>query len=89
MSDALVLDMHKVDYINSTGISVILKTRAALERREGELIMVNLQPQVQHVFEIIDLLPTLSVFRSTAELDDYITKIQTRIIEEGTSLSSE
>ena len=51
------------------------------------IFMINVQPQVKKVFEIMQLGPVLNVFESVQELDEYLEKIQDRIVEEGTSIS--
>ncbi len=83
----LVLDMREVSFISSTGIGVIIKTKESLKKRNIESTLIHLQPQVKRVFEIMQLLPTLNVFASRDELDDYLSKIQNRILDEGSSLS--
>ena len=72
----LVLDMAGLDYISSAGLRVVFKLQKAVKTVEGELLMVNLKPPVRKVFEIIDALPTLSVFNSVEELDDYLDHMQ-------------
>ncbi len=78
----LVLDMEGVDFITSAGIGTIAKAKTSLNRIGGDLAMINLQPQIKEVFEIMRLLPTLNVFASMKELDEYLGKIQQRIVEE-------
>lgn len=80
----LVLDMARVDFITSRGVSTIAKTKASLTHRNGDLAMMNLQPQVRKVFEIMCLLPALNVFESRDELDEYLGKVQRKITEKGT-----
>jgi hypothetical protein len=43
------------------------------------MLMLNLTPPVRKVFEIIDALPSLSVFGSIAELDDYLDHMQAQV----------
>jgi len=38
---------------------------------------------VEKAFEVMELLPTLNIFKDVQELDEYLTKIQDRISEEG------
>ena len=78
----LVLDFSDITYISSAGVGVIMKAKTSLTRRKGDLAMINLQPQVKKVFEIIRLLPTLNVFESVQEMDEYLGKIQRGIIGE-------
>ena len=78
----IVFDMTSVDYISSAGIRVILKVGKALKKNEGKIILVHLQPQVKKVFDIIKALPTMTVFTSIEELDDYLDKMQRKAVEE-------
>ena len=79
----IVLDMASLEMITSAGVGVIMKTQTTLARRAGELMMINMQPQIKKVFEIVRLLPTLTVFENTAEMDEYLIKIQQRMQEDG------
>lgn len=72
----LVLDMAGLDYISSAGLRIVFKLQKAQKRGGGEMLMLNLTPPVRKVFEIIDALPSLSVFGSIAELDDYLDHMQ-------------
>ena len=77
----LVLDMAGVDYITSRGIGVIAKTKASLTQSNRDLALMNVQPQVQKVFEIMHLLPALNVFAGRDDLDKYLGKMQRKIVE--------
>ena len=37
---------------------------------------MNLQPQIQKVFDILKAIPSLKVFASIEELDNYLDKMQ-------------
>ena len=78
----LVLDMAGVDYITSSGIGTIVKAKTSLKRRGGNLAIINLQPQVEKVFEILRLIPVMEVFASREELDEYLVKVQDKIKRE-------
>lgn len=80
--ETLVLDMVGVDFITSAGVGTITKATTRLNQRGADLAMINLRPQVEKVFEIMDLLPRLNVFENTEELDEYLGKVQRRIIGE-------
>jgi anti-anti-sigma factor len=86
---ALVLNMEEISFISSSAIGVIVKTRNTLQQKGSDLTMVSIQPQVKRVFDIMQLTPILKVCEDQKELDDYLTKIQNRIIEDGTSLASQ
>ena len=77
----ITFDMAGVHYISSMGIRVVVKTKKQLKQRGGSLIMMNLQPQVNKVFEIINAIPSLNIFSSIEELDDYLTEMQRQTIQ--------
>lgn len=78
----LVLDMKGVDQVTSAGIGVIMKAKASAKGKGGDLAMKNVQPQVRRVFEIMSLVPALNVFENRQELDEYLARVQERIVEE-------
>lgn len=77
----LVLDMAGVDFISSRGISTIAKTRESLTQKSGDLAIMNVQPQIKKAFEIVCLLPALNVFADRDELDEYLGKVQRKIVD--------
>ncbi|HAA01965.1 MAG TPA: anti-sigma factor antagonist, partial [Syntrophobacteraceae bacterium] len=77
----ITLDMAGVEYISSMGVRVVLKTQKQLKQRGGTLSMMNLQPQIKKVFEIINALPSLQVFASIEELDNYLTEMQRQALK--------
>ena len=72
----IALDMAEVTYLSSVGIRVILKTRKALAANAGKLVFMNLQPQIKKVFEIINALPSMRVFKDLREMDAYLDQMQ-------------
>jgi anti-sigma B factor antagonist len=72
----ITLDLAGVDYISSMGVRVVLKAQKELKQRGGSLTMMNLQPQIKKVFEIINALPSMQIFSSIQELDHYLTEMQ-------------
>lgn len=72
----LVFDMEKLDYISSMGVRVIAKSQKAMKAYGGKVVLLNLQPQIQKVFDIIKALPSQQVFSTMGELDDYLDRMQ-------------
>jgi anti-sigma B factor antagonist len=77
----ITLDMAGVNYLSSMGVRVILKAQKELKQQGGSLTMMNLQPQIKTVFEIINALPHMQVFSSIQELDDYLAEMQRQTIK--------
>jgi anti-sigma B factor antagonist len=80
---SLVFDLANVNFVSSAGIGLLVTTKASMLKKNCEVCMINLQPQILKAFEIMRLLPSLNVFQSVKELDTYLLKIQKRVIEEG------
>jgi anti-anti-sigma factor len=78
---AMIFDMAEVDFISSAGVGAIIKAKMSLLRNYGDLAMLNPQPQIRKVFEIMKLLPAMNVFASIKELDEYLTRVQKKIVE--------
>jgi anti-sigma B factor antagonist len=77
----ITLDMKEIEYISSMGVRVILKTKKELARRGGNFLIANVQPQIKRVFEIINALPSLQIFSSLEELDDYLAEMQRQVVK--------
>lgn len=77
-SPLVVLDLSALTYISSAGIRVVQKGTRALERAGGQLKLLNPQPQVARVFEIIKVMPVDQMFSSIEEFDAYLHEQQTK-----------
>lgn len=77
----LILDMSGLDYISSAGVRVVFKAKKSLNESGGEFMMTNLKPQIRKVFEIINALPTISIFKNIDEADAYLDAMQRKEIE--------
>src|SRR3974377_1005858 len=72
----LVFDLAQLKFISSAGLRVFSAARKQLKERGGQASFVNLQPQLQEVFEIMKSLPGMKVFTDVAELDRYLAARQ-------------
>jgi anti-anti-sigma factor len=79
----LVLDMAGLEFITSVGIGTIVKIKTSLVKCGGDLATINMPAHIKKVFDIVRLLPSMNVFADTAELDNYLIKIQKRMAEES------
>jgi anti-anti-sigma factor len=75
---SLVFQLDRLEYISSAGIRSVMRARKALEARGGQVAIVNAQPAVLKVFEIVKALPSDQVFATQAELDAYLDAMQRR-----------
>ena len=79
--DVLVFDLQDLQYISSAGLRSIFSARAAMAERSGRLVLVNAQPQVQKVFDIVRAADLAAVFTSVQELDRYLDAMQRKVVE--------
>lgn len=79
---AMIFDLENLEYISSAGIRSVFKARKAIEGRGGKVLVSNLQPQIQKVFDIVKAVPLNSIFTSIEEADKYLDTMQKRIMGE-------
>ena len=72
----MVFDLAQLKFISSAGLRVFTSTRKVLKERGGQASFINLQPQIQEVFEIMKSLPGVAIFKDVAELDRYLAARQ-------------
>jgi anti-anti-sigma factor len=72
----LVFDLSGLDYLSSAGIRCFVRARKAIEPGGGTVAIVNPQPGVRKVLDIVKAIPAKGIFASVAELDDYLDAIQ-------------
>ena len=49
----VIMDLKRLEFLSSAGLRVIFKTRKLMESHHGKFMLLNLQPQVRKVFDII------------------------------------
>jgi anti-anti-sigma factor len=73
---SLVFQLDGLEYLSSAGIRSLVRARKAMAERGGRVAIVNPQPAVKRVFEIVKALPAEQVFASEAEFDAYLDAMQ-------------
>ncbi len=79
----LVLDMEGLEYLSSAGLREIFKAQKAQKTVQGKVVFMHLRPQIRKVFEIINVLPSMHIFTSLQEMDDYLDTIQKQVIQKN------
>jgi anti-anti-sigma factor len=77
----VVFDLAALEFISSAGLRVLLGARKALADAGSQCVVVNTQPQIARVLEVIKSLPGMKIFASAQEADEYFTTLQRRVIE--------
>ena len=79
--EVIIFDMQHVNYFNSRGLRVILKVHRVMNQRGGRVVLINLQPHIKEVLDIIDALPAQRIFASRHEMDNYLDTMQKRYLD--------
>jgi anti-anti-sigma factor len=75
----LVFDLSELAYLSSAGIRCFVRARKAIEPGGGKVALVNPQPSVRKVLDIVKAMPVGGIFSSTAELDAYLDDMQKKV----------
>lgn len=74
--NVIIFDMEFLEYINSMGVRILLKTKKEMQKNDGKIAFMKLQPQIKKVFDILNALPRMQVFASIEEMDRYLDAMQ-------------
>ena len=74
-----IIDFKDLDFLSSAGLRVIFKAKKRMDNNGGKFLLVNLQPQIKKVFEIIKALDGMNVFKNQDEMDEYLTDMQNKV----------
>ena len=75
----IVFDLSGLDYLSSAGIRCFVRARKAIEPGGGTVAILNPQPGVRKVLDIVKAIPAKGIFASVAELDEYLDAIQRQV----------
>ena len=76
----LVFDLGKLEYVTSAGIRSLLRAQKAMKARGGSSVLLNPQPTVQKVLDIVRVADVSKVFRNVQELDAYLDAMQKKVL---------
>jgi anti-sigma B factor antagonist len=69
----LVFDLAELKFVSSAGLRLFQGARKQMVARgSGQASFINMQPQVEEVFAIIQALPGIGVFKDLEALDRYL-----------------
>lgn len=64
---SIVVDLDKVDFLDSTGLGVLVGALKRVKANDGELALVCTQPRIRKVFEVTGLTKVFSLYDSVDE----------------------
>ena len=81
MITRLTFDLGQLVYLSSAGVRCFVRARKAIEPRGGNVVIVNPQPAVRKVLDIVKAIPPGGIFVSIEELDAYLDEMQRQVRE--------
>lgn len=63
----IYLDFIKVDYIDSSGIGVLINAAKLIRLKKGDIVIANISDDVRNIFKVINLEKFISVYNSEVE----------------------
>jgi anti-anti-sigma factor len=63
----IMVDMKNLEYIDSSGIGVIINTAKLLRPKKGDIVLVNISQSVKDIFKVINLKEFIKTFNLEAE----------------------
>lgn len=75
----VVLDVSRLEYVTSAGLRSMFRAQKVMAARAGKVALLNPQPQVQKVLDIVKLPDLGAVFRNVQELDEYLDAMQNKV----------
>jgi len=63
----IVVDLSRIDYLDSTGLGVLVGSLKRLREKDGELRLVHPTPRVMRVLEITRLVNVFQIFDTEEE----------------------
>ena len=75
----VVLDVSRLEYVTSAGLRSMFRAQKVMAARAGKVALLNPQPQVQKVLDIVKLPDLGAVFRNVQELDEYLDAMQKKV----------
>ena len=69
----IVFNLAKVSYVNSSGWGVFLREIKEIREHNGDLVLVNMTPDVNQVFETMELSKIIKSFDKLGEAIKYFS----------------
>ncbi len=64
---SLLVDLHRVEFIDSIGIATLVNGMKQLRSRGGDLKLIGIQPSVRSIFELMTLDKVFTIYASEEE----------------------
>ena len=66
-----IVDMKNLEYIDSSGIGVIINTAKLIRPKKGDIVLINVSQSIRDIFKVINLQEFIKTFNLEAEALHY------------------
>ncbi len=73
---SLVIDLHKVNYMNSSGIGSVIAVHSSYNKNGGAVKLAGLTSNVQNLFVVTKLIDVFDVFDSVDQAVESFDKVK-------------
>jgi anti-sigma B factor antagonist len=63
----IFIDLSNVNYIDSSGIGVLINTAKLLRKQKGDIVMANVSDDIKSIFKVIKLEEFIKIYNSEVE----------------------
>ncbi len=72
----LIVNLEGVDYISNAGWDVFISDLKEIRQNNGDLVLVNMTPNVNNIFELMELSLVLKSFLGVEKAINYLLKVE-------------
>jgi anti-sigma B factor antagonist len=76
-SSQMMIDLTKVEYLDSTALGVLIGGLKRMREREGNLSLICPSPRIRRVFEITGLDKIFDIYNSEADAEEALGRKET------------
>ncbi|MCX7678630.1 MAG: STAS domain-containing protein [Spirochaetes bacterium] len=62
-----IIDMKNLEYIDSSGIGVIINSAKLVRPKKGDVVLINVSQSIKDIFKVINLQEFIKIFNLEAE----------------------
>jgi anti-sigma B factor antagonist len=76
-AEQMVVDLTKVDYLDSTALGVLIGGLKRMRERDGNLVLICPSPRIRRVFEITGLDKIFDIYNNEQEVEGALGRKET------------
>ena len=63
----IIVDMKNLDYIDSSGIGILINSAKLLRKSRGDIVLINVSAGIKDILKIVNLQDFIKIFNLEAE----------------------